>query len=60
MNGALRNIVKDSPTKRFIVHPVKDNLRSSKKRSIEESEILYNREGLPVDTAKTVVKAFKS
>ena len=57
-NGALRNIFKDSPTKRFIVHPVKNNSQNSKKSNIEDSEVLH---GLSVgDTAGKVVRAFKS
>ena len=59
-NGALRNIIQASPTKRFIVHPVKNNSHNSKKSRIEGSEILHSSSGLPEDTARKVVKAFKS
>jgi hypothetical protein len=48
--AALRSIVQDFPTKRFIVHPEKNRRRGTKKSNIEESG----------DAAKTVAKAFKS
>ncbi|XP_028395069.1 uncharacterized protein LOC114519183 [Dendronephthya gigantea] len=60
-SGELKSVIQDSPTKRFTIHHLRNNsVDKSKKSNVEESEIVYNHEGLPVDTAKTVVKAFKS
>ena len=54
------SIDQDSTAKRFTVYRVKTDHHSSKKSSIEENDIVYDRDGLPVDTARTVVKAFQS
>ena len=54
------SIAEDSAAKRFTVYGVKADHHGSKKSSIEENDIVYSRDGLPVDTARTVVKAFKS
>ena len=54
------SIDQDSAAKRFTVYRVKTDHHSSKKSSIEENDIVYDRDGLPVDTARTVVKAFQS
>lgn len=60
-NGELRSVTQDSSTKRFTIHHLRKNSGDeSKKSDVEESGIVYNREGLPVDTAKTVVRGFKS
>ena len=54
------SMAEDSAAKRFAVYGVKPDHHGSKKSSIEENDIVYSRDGLPVDTARTVVKAFKS
>lgn len=58
-NGVLRNIISDSFSKRSSVSPT-SNHDILKKSDIDKSIVLYSEDGLPVDTSKTVVKAFRS
>ena len=56
--GQLRNIIQNAESyERYIIPGSKGQ---AKKSDIEEGKIVYNEDGLPVDTSNTVVKAFKS